>query len=135
MNDEHQAIEAFLDGRTIAVVGASRSRYKFGHQVLRCLLDHDYDAIPVNPSATRVAGIETVESVLDITRPVHGCIMITPPSITEAVCQEAIEAGIARLWMQPGAESPSGIEHAVQNGCSVIAYGPCLLIELGQRDH
>ena len=63
MNDEHQAIEAFLDGRTIAVVGASRSRYKFGHQVLRCLLDHDYDAIPVNPSATRVAGIETVEEM------------------------------------------------------------------------
>jgi hypothetical protein len=36
--------------------------------------------------------------------------------------------------MQPGAESERAIERAEELGLSVIAGGPCLLVEIGRRD-
>ena len=46
----------------------------------------------------------------------------------------AAEAGIKRLWIQPGAESHVAIESAQELGLSVIAGGPCLLVALGYKE-
>jgi predicted CoA-binding protein len=65
---------------------------------------------------------------------VHGVSIITPPAITERIVEDAAAAGITRLWIQPGAESPRAVERARELGMSVIAGGPCLLVALGFRD-
>ncbi len=37
--------------------------------------------------------------------PVDGVLIVVPPAQTEQVVREAAEAGIHRVWMQPGADS------------------------------
>jgi predicted CoA-binding protein len=66
---------------------------------------------------------------------VHGVSIITPPPVTERVVEDAHSAGITRLWMQPGAESPRAIERCAELGIDVIAGGPCLLVVLGYREN
>jgi len=51
--------------------------------------------------------------------------------VTETVVREAIEAGVKRIWMQPGAESPAAVAAAEAAGLEVIADGSCLLVALG----
>ena len=52
-------------------------------------------------------------------------------AVTEKVVVEVVAAGIGHIWMQPGAESAVAIDECTTAGLSVIAGGPCLLVELG----
>lgn len=127
-------IERFLAGDRFAVVGASRDRHKYGNKVLRCYLQNNLAAFPVNPSGGLIEGIEAVARLKDLPEKVHGISVIVPPEITEQIVEEAGELGIEHIWMQPGAESAEAIKRAQELGMNVIASGPCLLVALGYRE-
>lgn len=127
-------IQAFLDGSTFAVVGASRDRSKYGNKVLRAYQQNALTVYPVNPRAEEVEGLPAYPNLGSLPERVHGVSIVTPPSVTERVVEEAHEMGIRRLWMQPGAGSDSAVERAETLGMDVIAGGPCLLVTLGYRE-
>lgn len=127
-------IQAFLAGGPFAVVGASTDRSKFGNKVLRCYQQHGHDVHPVNPRAEEVEGLIAYPDLASLPEVPHGVSIITPPEITARVVDEALGLGIRHIWMQPGAEEASAISAAEAAGASVIAHGPCLLVELGFRD-
>ena len=52
--------------KTVAVVGASSDRRKFGNKALRAFQAEGYRVIPVNPNESEVEGIATYASVLDV---------------------------------------------------------------------
>jgi len=127
-------IRAFLDSGPFAVVGASSDREKYGNKVLRCYQQHGLEVFPINPRATEIEGLKAYPSLEAVPKPVMGLSVITPPRVTENVVQEAIRAGVKRIWMQPGAESAEAIRAAETAGLEVIAGGPCLLVALGYRE-
>ncbi len=129
-----QRIAAFLDGGPFAVVGASRDRAKYGNKVLRAYVQKQRDAHPVNPREKKIEGLACYSDLGSIPALVHGASIITPPHVTERVVEDAAEAGIKHLWMQPGAESELAVERAEELGLSVIFGGPCLLVVLGYRE-
>ncbi|NKB68000.1 MAG: CoA-binding protein [Candidatus Latescibacteria bacterium] len=124
-------IADFLAGRRFAVVGASRNRAKFGNKVLRCYMRHGLTVYPVNPQAGQIEGLEAYPALADLPEPVERISVVTPPAITAGVVEEAAAAGVAQVWMQPGAESAAALRRANELGLAVIAGGPCLLVELG----
>lgn len=127
-------IDAFLAGSPHAVVGASTDRRKYGNKVLRTYVQNGRPVYAVNPREVErdgIEGVQTVATLAELPEPVHGISIITPPAVTERIAEDAIAAGIAHLWMQPGAESASAIARAEAAGLSVIHGGPCLLVVLG----
>ncbi len=133
--DTAKKIETFLASAAFGVVGASTDRNKYGNKVLRCYLQNLRTAIPVNPKASTVEGVEAVASVAELPDGVASISVITPPAITVRVVEEAIERGIRNVWMQPGAESREAIDLAEKNGLNVIADGSCALVVMGFSDH
>jgi len=127
-------IAQFLKADTFAVAGASTNRDKYGNKVLRCYLQNDRKAIPINPRASEIEGIPCVPSVAELPAEAKSLSIITPPKITEQVVIAAAAKGIENVWMQPGAESPAAIALCEENGINVIADGSCLLVVLGFRD-
>ena len=127
------SISQFLAGHRIGVVGASRDPDKYGHKVLVDLLAQGYDAIPIHPRETELEGRSCVRSVADLPADVDALSVITPPKVTEEVVDAAIAKGIARIWMQPGAESAPAVARARAAGIDVIEGGPCLLVALRTR--
>ena len=128
-------IEQFLQAPAFGVVGASTDRTKYGNRVLRCYLQNGKKAIPVNPREAEVEGIPCVASVLDLPDEVTSISVITPPSVTEQVVEQAAKKGIKNVWMQPGAESAKAVATCQAHGINVIADGSCLLVVLGFRGH
>lgn len=128
-------IKAFLAGSPIAVVGANTDRSKWGNKVLQCYIEHGIKAYPVHPSQTEIEGLKAYANLAAIPERVHAVSIITPYPITEKVVEQAGELGIEHLWMQPGAESAKAIARAEELGISVIAGGPCVLVELGWSGH
>lgn len=126
-----ERVQDFLAGTTFAVAGASPNRDKFGNKVLRCYLQNGRRAFAVNPLNTEVEGVPCVPKLADLPEKVHGLSIITPPVVTEKLVEDAHAAGITRIWMQPGAESRAAIERCRELGISLIAGGPCVLVDLG----
>jgi uncharacterized protein len=131
MTTDKSPIADFLSAGPYAVAGASNDRAKYGNQVLRAYLAHGYQAYPVHPKEKVVEGIPAVPDLASLPEKVRGLSIITPPAVTERLVEEAAKAGITRVWMQPGAESEAAIRRARELGLTVIAGGPCVLVELG----
>lgn len=132
--DLNERIQDFLAGTTYAVVGASQDRSKYGNKVLRCYQQHGRRVFAVNPKDTEVEGAVCVRDLASLPETVHGVSIITPPPVTERIVEDAYKAGITRLWMQPGAESPRAIERCRELRIELIAGGPCLLVVMGYRE-
>ena len=131
--ESSSAIAAFLAGDVFAVAGASSDRAKFGNKCLRCYAESGREVYAIHPRESEIEGRPAFARLADLPHPIHGLSIVTPPPVTERLVEEASAAGITRLWMQPGAESSRAIERARELGLSVIAGGPCLLVELGWR--
>jgi predicted CoA-binding protein len=129
-----QKIDAFLAAGPFAVVGASTVRSKYGNKVLRCYQQHGKEVYPINAREPEVEGLKAYPSLAALPAKVGAISVITPPAITEQVVRDAAAAGVAHIWMQPGAENEAAIAAAEAFGISVIAGGPCLLVVLGFRD-
>ena len=132
--DQDEQIRLFLDGEPFAVVGASTDREKYGNKVLRCYQQNQRRVIPINPNAPEVEGLNAFPDLAAAGEPIHALSIITPPAITEAVVDQAIEHAIGHIWMQPGAESAPAIARAEAAGLNVIHGGPCLLVVLGYHE-
>lgn len=130
-----ERIDTFLATEAIGVVGASAKLHKYGNKVLRCYLQNQYEAIPVNPVEREIEGLACVPSVDELPEHVKSISVITPPAVTEKVVQQAIAKGIKNIWMQPGAENDAAVEAAANAGLNVIADGSCVLVVLGYREH
>jgi predicted CoA-binding protein len=128
--DMQQRIDQFLAAKAFGVAGASTNRDKYGNKVLRCFLQNQLKAVPINPRATTIEGVPCVDSVLALPDEATSLSVITPPKITEQLVEQALAKGIRNIWMQPGAESPQAIAFCEANGINVIADGSCLLVVL-----
>ena len=127
-------IRDFLSGGPFAVVGASTDRSKYGNKVLRSYMQSDLEAHPVHPREEEIEGLRAYPDLGSLPEVPHGITVVTPPSVTEAVVEEAAQVGVKHVWMQPGAESDEAIARAAELGLGVIAGGPCLLVVLGFRE-
>ncbi len=128
--DLSSRIRSFLAHGPFAVVGASRDRSKYGNQVLRAYQRHGLKVFPVNPNETEVEGLKCYPDLASLPEPVHGVSIVTPPTVTEQIVEQAAAAGIRHVWMQPGAESDAALRRAEELGLETIGGGPCVLVTL-----
>ncbi len=130
-----EQILQFLASPAYGVVGASINRQKYGNKVLRCYLQHEKIAIPVNPNESEIEGILCAASIGDLPPGALSISMITPPTVTAKLVPQAIQKGIKNIWMQPGAEHPDAVALCREKGINVIADGSCLLVVMGYHEH
>ena len=121
------SIDDFLKQRTIAVVGASRDKRKFGNVLLRELKAKGYAAIPINPHSDTIEEERCYPSLKAIPVKVDGVAVVVPPHEAEHIVREAADAGISRVWLQQGAESKEAVRFCEEHGMSVI-HGECMLM-------
>jgi len=113
--------------RTLAIAGASRGGKKFGNAVLTSLKSKGYTMYPIHPSASTLEGLQCYRRLSDLPEPVGGLVIVLHPQETEAIVKEAAAAGITRVWMQSGADSPAAIDYCAANGITVV-HGECILM-------
>lgn len=121
------AVTEFLAQDALALVGVSRSGKKFGNMLYRGLKAQGRRIFAVHPQAAEVQGDRCYPSLAALPEPVGGVIVVVPPDRTEGVVREAAAAGIKRVWMQQGAESPEAIRFCQEHGMAVVA-GECVFM-------
>jgi predicted CoA-binding protein len=121
------SITNFLNQRSYAVVGVSRSGKKFGNNVYKMLRERGSTVYAVNPLAATIEGDRCYATLKDLPGLVDGVVVVVPPKQTESVVREAAAEGIQRIWLQQGSESRKAIQYCEQYGLDVI-HGQCILM-------
>ena len=115
--------------KTVAVIGASSNRAKFGNRALRAFRRQGYAVIPINPNETAVEGVKTYASVLDVPGAIDMATFYVPPDVGERVIVEVAQKGISEVWLNPGSESEELIRLARALrlepivACSILGIG------------
>ena len=120
-------VSDFLSQRKLALVGISRSGKKFGNAILKDLPAKGYQVYSVHPTAAEIDGHPCWPSLLQLPEQVGGVVIVLPPSETEKVVGDVAKAGISRVWMQQGSESPVAIRYCEESGISAV-HGECILM-------
>lgn len=124
------AIDRFVEARTLAMVGVSASGKGFGSSAYKELKARGYRVLPVHPAAPSVQGDACSRSLADLPERVENLLVVLPPDAAEKLVREAAAAGIRRVWLQQGAESPAVIKACEEQGLEVV-HGQCILMFAG----
>jgi uncharacterized protein len=131
--DQEELILDFVNRRLWAIVGASQNWNKYGNRVFRSLRKAGYKVYPVNPHTDKVEGDVAYATLADLPQLPEVVNLVVPPAVTEKVVREAHDLGIARIWMQPGAESDEAIEFCEANGMQLV-YDDCAMLRKQEWD-
>ena len=92
-------LEKLLTPRSVAVLGASRSAGKVGHEVLANLVRGGFEGAiyPVNPGADEILGLRCYPDISSVGEPVDLCLVALPVSKVEAAVKEALAARVGAM--------------------------------------
>jgi predicted CoA-binding protein len=115
---------------TIAVIGASPDRYKFGNKCVRAYQAAGYEVFPVHPNAPVVEGLTAYRTIADVPRDSLDRVSVyLPPAIGVGVMDQIATKTVGEVWLNPGADGDKVIERANQLGFNVICA--CSIVDLG----
>jgi predicted CoA-binding protein len=116
-------------GKSVAIIGASSNRRKFGNRALRAFRRQGYTVFAINPHERQVEGLKTYASVLDVPDTIDMATFYVPPEVGEKVVVEVARKGIAEVWLNPGSESEALVQLARSlkiepiEACSIVGIG------------
>ncbi|HEY9508625.1 MAG TPA: CoA-binding protein [Verrucomicrobiae bacterium] len=115
--------------KTVAIIGASSNRQKFGNKAVRAFLQQGYTVYPINPNEPEVEGLATFKTIRDVPVRPQMISVYVPPPIVFKVLPDIAARGCDELWLNPGTESEAVLAEAKRLGlnviqaCSIVAVG------------
>jgi uncharacterized protein len=121
-----------MKGRTVAVVGASADRSKYGNKAVRAYRDAGWRVFPIHPTLVEVEGIVAYASLdsLPLTE-LDQVSLYVPPRIGVQVLDQVARKKVGEVWLNPGSESPEILDRAAELGVNVIQA--CSILGVGQH--
>jgi len=106
--------------KTVAVIGASTDRAKYGNKAVRAFVRQGYTVYPVNPREREIEGLPAYPSIADVpVRPQMISVYLPPPLVLKLLPDIAAR-GCDELWLNPGTESEEVLAEAARLGLKVI---------------
>ena len=122
-------IRKFYTHKNIAVVGMSKNEGKAAHYVPKYLIDHGYNVIPVNPTATEIFGRKSYPTVSSIPDRVEVVDIFRRSEDVPSVVEDTLKKeGIQVIWMQEGIYSKEAENMAKEKDVSAV-YNRCMMAE------
>ena len=106
--------------KTVAVLGASTKRHKFGNKAVRAFVRQGYQVFPINLHETEIEGLAVYRSTHELPVRPDLVSVYLPPETTLRLLPEIAARGCDELWLNPGSESPEVLARAEQLGLNVI---------------
>ncbi|MFN0017965.1 MAG: CoA-binding protein [Pirellulaceae bacterium] len=119
---------------TVAILGASADRSKFGNKSVRAHQQQGFTVYPVNPKADVIEGLPAFRSLAQVPAGKLDRISVyLPPQVGLAVLPEIVARGCEELWLNPGSDSDELVAAAREKGLNVIQA--CSIVDVGVSPH
>ena len=115
--------------KTVAILGASCSRHKFGNKAVRAFLRQGYEVFPVNPESETIEGRRVFKTIGDVPVRPQMVSVYLPPEVLFGVLPEIAARSCDELWLNPGTESDAVLAEAERLGLNTIQA--CCILAAG----
>lgn len=117
--------------KTVAVVGASADRSKYGNKAVRAFRNAGWTVFPVHPTLKDVEGLEAYPSLdaLPVAE-LDQVSLYVPAQVGIQILDQAVRKRAGALWLNPGSESTELLDRASELGLSVIQA--CSILAVGE---
>ncbi len=115
--------------KTVAIVGASANRAKYGNKAVRAYLQKGYRVYPVNPKETEIEGLPTYPTISEVPVRPDLVSVYLPPALLLKALPDIASKGCDELWLNPGTESDDVVALAGRLGLNVIQA--CSVVGIG----
>ena len=115
--------------KSVAIIGASNNRGKYGNKAVRAFKQQGYVVYPVNPNESEIEGLRAFRSVSDLPERPEMVSVYVPPKILLSLLPEIAAKGCDELWLNPGTESDEVLAEAERLGLNVIQA--CSIVGVG----
>jgi hypothetical protein len=114
---------------TVAILGASADRAKFGNKSLRAHSQAGYEVYPINPKGGQIEGRPAFRSLGEVPVKLNRVSVYLPPAVALATLDEIAAKGCDEVWFNPGCDSPEVLARAKELKLNAIAA--CSIVDLG----
>ena len=115
--------------KTVAIIGASTDRSKFGNIAVRAFVRQGFTVYPVNPKEPTVEGLSAFKSITEVPARPNLISVYLPPPVLLKVLPDIAAKGCDELWLNPGTESDAVLAEAERLGLNVIQA--CSIVGIG----
>lgn len=116
---------------TVAIIGASRDRSKYGNKSVRAHVNQGYRVFPVNPHTDEVEGLPAFPTLAEVpAETVDRVSVYVPPEVGLELLESIRDKQPAEVWFNPGSESAELLEKAEQLGLNPILA--CSIVDVGE---
>ena len=115
--------------KTVAIIGASSDRNKFGNKAVRAFQQQGYEVFPVNPNEAEIEGLTVHKTIADVPLRPEMITVYVRPTVLLTLLPEIAAKGCDELWLNPGTESDEVLAEAERLGlntiqaCSILGIG------------
>ena len=115
--------------KTVAIIGASTDRSKFGNKAVRAFQRQGYTVYPVNPKESEIEGLAAYKSIRDVPGRPQMISVYVPPPVLQKLLADIAAKGCDELWLNPGTESDEVLAEAERLGLNVVQA--CSIVGVG----
>ncbi len=119
---------------TVAIIGATADREKYGNKSVRAHVSQGYEVYPVNPKGGLIEGLQVYTSISEV--PVDHLDRVSlyvPPKVGVTLLEAIAKKGCDQLWLNPGSESDELVAKARELGFDPIIA--CSIVDIGASPH
>jgi hypothetical protein len=115
---------------TVAIIGASADRAKYGNKSVRAHLRQGYEVYPVNPHAGDVEGLQAYPTLDDLpVAELDRVSVYVPPRVGIGLLEQIERKHPKEVWFNPGSADDALIARAEALGLNVIQA--CSILDTG----
>lgn len=119
------------DQPTVAVIGASRDRSKYGNKSVRAHINQGYRVFPVNPHADEIEGLNAYATLADVPADTLDRVSVyVPPEVGMTLLEAIRDKQPGEVWFNPGSESAELLAEAERLGLEPIIA--CSIVDVGE---
>ena len=119
---------------TVAIIGASADRSKYGNKSVRAHAAQGYQVFPINPKGGEIEGLKAYERLADVpVARLDRVSMYVPPAVGMKLLNEIAAKGCDELWLNPGSDSDELADAARARGLNPIIA--CSIVDVGVSPH
>ena len=119
--------------KTVAILGASNDRSKFGNKAVRAFRQQGYTVYPVNPKETEIEGLPAFKSIADVPGRPEMVSVYLAPAVVLKILPDIAAMGCDELWLNPGTDSEEVVAQAARLGLNIIRA--CSIVSMGVATH
>lgn len=118
-----------ISGKTVAIIGASRHRHKYGNKAVRAFSQAGWTVFPVNLLADQIESLDVCRSLTDVPTPIDRVSIYLHPEDTFEILDTVAEVDVGDVWLNPGSANERVLTRArelnlpVVSSCSIVGIG------------